>query len=253
LCENSSLLQKDRSQMGWCQKNKQRDISVLITGHKIYPATLPQSQKIQNFRMVLVFRREYILEKTAMILAISKISELMNADVEIFAIKSAQKGDEETWHSLFERHFEPIYRYCLVLASGRRDIAEDVTQQVFITAARSINKFKPQRATFRAWLLGIAKNRYIKFESKEVRRRWYETQFFKKSIKSKNKDSPELLVHEALAQLPVHYRLVLEAKYLRGQTVRQIAESQDATVKATESLLVRAREKFAQVYKQVKD
>ena len=60
-------------------------------------------------------------------------------------------------------------------------------------------------------------------------------------------------MHEALAQLPFHYRLVLEAKYLKGLTVRQIAESQDTTVKATESLLVRAREKFSQVYKQVKD
>jgi RNA polymerase sigma-70 factor (ECF subfamily) len=179
-------------------------------------------------------------------------NEFMNIDVEIFAIKSAQKGDDEAWRSLFEQHFGAIYRYCLSLGCGQQDMAEDVTQQVFVTAARNIRKFKPHRATFRAWLVGIAKNCYMKVESKEVRHRWHETQFFKKSIESRNKYSSESLVHEVLAILPVHYRLVLEAKYLRGQTVRQIAESQEVTVKATESLLARAREKFAQVYKQIK-
>lgn len=175
-----------------------------------------------------------------------------NIDVEIFAIKSAQKGDEEAWRILFEHHFGAIYRYCLSLACGQQEMAEDVTQQVFVTAARNIGKFKPRRATFRSWLVGIAKNCYMKVESKEGRHKWYETQFFKKSIENRNKYSSESLVHEALAILPLHYRLVLEAKYLRGQTVRQIAESQEATVKATESLLARAREKFAQVYKQIK-
>jgi RNA polymerase sigma-70 factor (ECF subfamily) len=176
----------------------------------------------------------------------------MNVDVEILAIKSAQKGDEEAWRILFEHHFGAIYRYCLSLSCGQQEMAEDVTQRVFVTAARNIGKFKLSRATFRAWLVGIAKNCYMKVETKEGRYKWYETQFFKKRIESKNKYSSEALVHEALAILPVHYRLVLEAKYLRGQTVRQIAESKDTTVKATESLLARARGKFAQVYKQIK-
>ena len=62
-----------------------------------------------------------------------------------------------------------------------------------------------------------------------------------------------LLVYEVLAKLPVHYRSVLEAKYLEGLTVNQIAETSQSTPKAVESLLARARDKFAQVHAQIED
>ncbi|GAI91755.1 unnamed protein product [marine sediment metagenome] len=175
----------------------------------------------------------------------------MKSNIEIFTIKNAQKGDERAWHELFGWHFEPVYHYCLKLASGQQDIAEDVAQQVFVTAARNINKYKPQQSAFRAWLLGIAKNSFMKLNSKEVRRKRHETRVFSRSSEQQNNHSLHLLVYETLAQLPDHYRLVLEAKYLQGLTVNQIAEAQGHTVKAMESLLTRARDKFANVYKRV--
>ncbi|NVL91094.1 MAG: sigma-70 family RNA polymerase sigma factor [Desulfobacterales bacterium] len=175
------------------------------------------------------------------------------AHVETLVIRRAQSGDQEAWYNLFEWHFEPIYRYCLNLASGRQEVAEEITQEVFVTAARRINSFKPQRGTFRAWLLGIARNRFMKFKSKEIRRQRNKGQFPAKGSESQKERSPHLLVHEVIARLPSHYRLVLEAKYLKGQTVNQIAEARRSTVKATESLLGRAREKFAQVYIQMRD
>lgn len=176
---------------------------------------------------------------------------LVNDDVEIFAIKNAQSGDEEAWRSLFEWHFDVIYRYCLNLASGRQTIAEEITQQVFIIAAQRISKFRVTQGTLRAWLLGIAKNRFIKYVSKESRRKAHETKFSTRDPKRENEHLAQHLVYEALARLPLRYRLVLEAKYLQGLTVNQIAETQGYTIKATESLLVRAREKFAKVYTQI--
>jgi len=170
-----------------------------------------------------------------------------------FVLKNAQKGDEEAWKKLFNWHFRPVYHYCLTLASGRQDVAEEITQQVFVTAACRITRFNSKRGTFRAWLLGIARKHFIKFESKEIRRKWYETQFYKKSIKKKGRTSPLLLVHESLACLPQHYQLLLEAKYLEKLTVKQIAKSQGRTIKATESLLNRAREKFRQIHSRIQD
>ena len=175
----------------------------------------------------------------------------MKDNLEIFAVRSAQRGDEEAWHNLFEWHFEPVYRYCLNLASGRKDMAEEIAQQVFITAANRIARFKQKKGTFRAWLLGIAKKRLMKAKSKELRLRWYEKQFLKRGLERTKVNTQQLFVYEVLAQLPVHYRTVLEAKYLKGLTVNQIAEAKNSTSKAVESLLVRARDKFAQVYKQM--
>lgn len=68
----------------------------------------------------------------------------MEADREIFAIRSAQNGDQRAWCILFKWHFEPVYKYCLNLSSGRQDMAEEITQQVFMTAARRIGRFKPK-------------------------------------------------------------------------------------------------------------
>jgi len=179
-------------------------------------------------------------------------NEFMDIDIEALTVVSAQRGDGQAWRNLFEWHFEAVYRYCMTLASGRQEMAEEIAQEVFVTAAGRVNKFKSKRGTFRSWLLGIAKNRFRKLEAKEARRRRYETQFSTESSERQNGHSQQVLVYEALARLPAQYRLVLEAKYLEGRTVNEIAENQGRTVKAMESLLSRAREKFAQVYKQIR-
>jgi len=177
----------------------------------------------------------------------------MEADLEIKAIKGAQTGNEDAWRSLFEWHFESVYKYCLSLAAGRQEMADEIAQQVFTTAARRIGRFKQRQGTFRAWLLGIARNRSMKLQSKELRHREYKKKLLKKTSGSEKVNSGHLLVHKVLAELPVRYRSVLEAKYLRGQTVKQIAEANSSTPKAAESLLARARDKFEEIYRQMQD
>ena len=177
----------------------------------------------------------------------------MEADLEIIAIRGAQRGDEAAWRNLFEWHFESVYRYCLNLSAGRQEMAEEITQQVFMTAARRIGRFKQRQGTFRAWLLGIARNRFMKVRSKELRHRGHEKQFSARARENAETNRPQIFVYEVLAELPAHYRAVLEAKYLQGLTVNQIAETNHSTPKAVESLLARARDKFAQVHRKMQD
>ena len=47
-----------------------------------------------------------------------------------------------------------------------------------------------------------------------------------------------------LSQLPSHYREALEAKYLRGASVHDLAQLWHTTDKAVESMLTRARKAF---------
>jgi RNA polymerase sigma factor (sigma-70 family) len=61
----------------------------------------------------------------------------------------------------------------------------------------------------------------------------------------------DLQVHEALARLPSHYRVVLEAKYFQGLSMKEIAANNGASIAAVESLLRRARACFARVYEQI--
>jgi RNA polymerase sigma-70 factor, ECF subfamily len=179
--------------------------------------------------------------------------EWMGLEAEIVVINAAQGGSELAWQQLFAWHFDAVYQFCLALATGRRELAEETTQQVFVTAAQQVGRFDPQRGAFRAWLLGIARNRFLVLQAKERRRKRHEAFSQEERGDQACGREPDLRVHETLARLPAEYRRVLESKYLRRLTMKEIAEADGSSVEAIESLLRRARDRFAQVYGQVQD
>jgi RNA polymerase sigma-70 factor (ECF subfamily) len=174
-------------------------------------------------------------------------------EAEIVVIIAAQAGSEPAWRQLFEMHFDAVYRFCLALAAGRRELAEETAQQAFVTAAQRIGRFDPRRGEFRAWLIGIARNRFLLLEAKERRRRRHETLSQEDSGDPAGGHEPDLHVHEALARLPADYRRALEGKYLKRLTMKEMAQRKGISIEAIESLLRRARDRFAQVYQQVQD
>jgi len=112
-----------------------------------------------------------------------------------------------------------------------------------------ILRFQPANGTFRSWLVGIAQNRCKKIYTAELRRQARENRYAQQQPETTLRDNSNLPpVHEALALLPSHYRSVLEAKYMNGQTVKQIAHTNQISEHAAESLLRRAKGKFTQIY-----
>ncbi len=172
---------------------------------------------------------------------------------EIAIVCEARGGSESAWRRLFELHFDAVYRFCLALASGRRELAEETAQQTFIAAAQRIGGFRSQQGSFRAWLLGIARNRYMTLEAKERRRRRHEARPRNEDSVSADRAEPDLRVYEALARLPAEYRWALECKYLKRLTMKEMAEADGGSIEAIESLLRRARDRFAQIYGQMQN
>ena len=72
-------------------------------------------------------------------------------------------GDEEAFTLLYRRKHPSIYRFALHM-SGNAAVAEDVTQEVFMTLIRDAKRFDPERGTLTGFLFGIARN--------HVRKRW---------------------------------------------------------------------------------
>jgi RNA polymerase sigma-70 factor (ECF subfamily) len=72
-------------------------------------------------------------------------------------------GDEDSFSLLYRRRHPAIYRFALHM-SGNVAVAEDVTQEVFMTLIRDAKKFDPARGTLSGFLFGIARN--------HLRRRW---------------------------------------------------------------------------------
>ena len=72
----------------------------------------------------------------------------------------AQQRDEAALARLYEDNFDKIYRY-VALKLGDKTEAEDITQQVFLKALRSIASFRWKDVPFSAWLFRIARNAVI--------------------------------------------------------------------------------------------
>ncbi|MCL0065974.1 RNA polymerase subunit sigma-70, partial [Dehalococcoidia bacterium] len=64
-------------------------------------------------------------------------------------VHRAQQGDQEAFAQLYESHFEDIYRYVTLRVRNRIE-AEDITQEVFLKAVRSIQSFKWKGIPFSA-------------------------------------------------------------------------------------------------------
>jgi RNA polymerase sigma-70 factor (ECF subfamily) len=66
-------------------------------------------------------------------------------------------GDEEAFTLLYRRLHPSIYRFALHM-SGSPSVAEDVTQEVFITLIREGKKFDAARGSLGSFLFGVARN-----------------------------------------------------------------------------------------------
>jgi RNA polymerase sigma-70 factor, ECF subfamily len=84
-------------------------------------------------------------------------------------VNEAVCGDQQAFARLYEAHFNKIYRY-VYLKIGDRIEAEDMTQQVFLHALKSISSFKYKGTPFTAWLFRIAHNQIVDYLRRKTTR-----------------------------------------------------------------------------------
>jgi len=74
-----------------------------------------------------------------------------------------RKSGKEAANLLVSSYYDEIYRYAYKQTFGK-DIALDLTQDIFIAALLSINQYDPKKAGFRTWLYKIATNKLIDYK-----------------------------------------------------------------------------------------
>lgn len=77
------------------------------------------------------------------------------ANEELRLVEAGQRGDVEAFNQLVRLYEGRVYNLCYRML-GDADSAADVTQDTFISAYRSLQKFRG--GVFRSWLLRIATN-----------------------------------------------------------------------------------------------
>lgn len=163
---------------------------------------------------------------------------------------AALVGDADAWRTLFEGAFRALDGYILWRCGGRRDWADEILQESWLIAVDRLGNFEPSRASFVAWMRGIAANVIRNHLRRERRRQGHERNGSPEVIEPDYAESVERQrrVMQALAALPEHYERILQAKYLDRLSVAAIAAAEGQTYKAVESILARAREAFREAY-----
>src|SRR2546426_11705441 len=75
-------------------------------------------------------------------------------------------GDEDAFVALYRRRQGALYRFALNM-SGNATIAEEVTQEVFLTLIREGRQYDPKRGPVAAYLFGIARNHVLRYLKRE--------------------------------------------------------------------------------------
>lgn len=175
-------------------------------------------------------------------------------------IQQAREGDNNALGQLYEMYFERLYNFIFYRVGENREIAEDITQYVFLTMVKNINGFSESKGSLYNWLCGIARHRIVdalRFQQKhepldagaadietqvDVTLSQMERQLLPDEILS-NKEL-QSCVTGILTRLPGHYRQALSAKYIEDLDISSIAQKMGLSAKAAESLLTRARNFF---------
>lgn len=163
-------------------------------------------------------------------------------------------GDKQAFALLAHRHLGAIESYALRML-GDRARAQDVTQEVFLRLWRRADRFDVKRAKLSTWLHQIAHNLCIDQFRDGARYRPIEpfgvgpTEGTTEGTTAGTTDSTapdhdaeqDRALQVALGLLPERQRTALVLTYYQGLPNRDVAQIMDLSVRALESLLVRAR------------
>lgn len=133
----------------------------------------------------------------------------------------AAAGCEQSFVALFQRYYDAVHGLVYRLSRDRSD-AEDVAQETFIKAARSLGKFGG-RSSFKNWLYAIAMNTLRDKRRSALREERRREVFFREAGTQGRHADPREAVDEVLASLPTDLKDAVTLVYIEGLNHREAA------------------------------
>lgn len=172
-------------------------------------------------------------------------------------IEQVQKGSQEAFSMLVNRHETSVYSLCYRMTGDRAE-AEDLAQESFLRVYRALGKFR-KGARLKPWLLKIAANACLDL----LRKKKQETLSLDSlmavedgPVSLREDEHPEnayLLeeamgdVQMALLHLPVDYRVALVLRYLEDLSYQEVADTLGVPLSTVETRIYRAKKALAQI------
>lgn len=166
-------------------------------------------------------------------------------------VRAAQRGDAQAFAALVGRHHRGV-RACLVARMHDPHEAEDLAQEVFLTAYRKLAEFDPERP-LAPWLRSIAlnllRNHWRKFRARPVGGNAELAGLLDQQIAADCGPEREPLLHGALRdcleRMDGPARELLHRRYGEEESVRELADRLQRGYSALTMQLHRLRELLA--------
>jgi RNA polymerase sigma-70 factor (ECF subfamily) len=168
----------------------------------------------------------------------------VQAGEEQLQVQQAQAGDRQAYAALVERYWARVFRWLFGL-TRREQLAEDLTQEAFLKAWKSLRSFQIG-ASFRAWLFRIARNCLIDSQRGP---RGAASQPLPAGVADRNAGPVEVaLEHEgqdllaaACRRLPVHFQQAYLLWAEDELSFAEIAQALDTTEETARLRVFKAR------------
>ena len=144
-------------------------------------------------------------------------------------------GDPDAFSVIYDRHSTAAFSLAYRMV-GKRNLAEDVVQEAFLSLWRSNARYDAARGSVRTWLLGIVHNRAIDqlrrstvHDSRRASDEGLEERFAapERTDAEAARRSEAVEVRRALGALPPDQLKVIELAYFGGFTHAEIAQMLD--------------------------
>jgi RNA polymerase sigma factor (sigma-70 family) len=181
----------------------------------------------------------------------------MDQAEEIALVRRLVKMDEKAWEMFCREFSVPLLTSVRLQFGCRRELAEEIVQMSFIRCVKSIKSFDPARGRLFTWLKAISRNEAHTLLpafaarsstaddsaalAREIAEKLDEAALPEEILA---RQETQLLIQEAITELPSRNRQALVLKYVENRRVSEIAGLLGQSEKAIESLLTRSRQAF---------
>lgn len=175
-------------------------------------------------------------------------------------ISKAKRGDQDAFGQLVLAHQNKVYTLCVHLL-GSREEAEDLAQEAFLKAWRSLDGFHGE-SSFSTWMHRLTTNLCLDHLRKQSRRQNISVAV---SLDDEEAAAPEPVdqssdphaeleraerrraLTKGLRELPEHYRRPLVMREVGGMSYQEIADALELDLGTVKSRIARAREALRKI------
>ncbi|MDH6310237.1 RNA polymerase sigma-70 factor (ECF subfamily) [Dysgonomonas sp. PFB1-18] len=165
---------------------------------------------------------------------------------DLIAFKKIKEGDIGTFEEVFRRYYAPLHLYSFSI-TGRRDISEEIIQDLFYTIWKDRENLNILRSV-KNYLYGAVRNRSLQYiEHRNVQERHKEATLYQENelydpTPHEQLEYKELeeVINRTLEQLPERRLKIFRMHRMEGKKYKEIADYFSVSVKTVEAEMTKA-------------